>query len=83
MKWAINIEGQQYIVEANYGKAITSGAGEVKVDGKVVKAWGYSISGLPKEVSFEIRGKPAFLRRRGIINQNFDLLFNGDLIKKF
>ena len=82
MKWAINIEGQQYIVEANYGKVITSGAGEVKVDGKVVKVWGSSISGLPKEVSFEIGGKPALLRRRGIINQNFDLLFNGDLIKK-
>ena len=83
MKWAIDIEGQQYIVEANYGKVIASGAGEVKVDGKVVNAWGSSIYGLPKEVSFEIRGEPALLRRRGIINQNFDLLFNGELIKKF
>jgi hypothetical protein len=65
MKWVVNINDKQLIVEARYGKVVTSGAGEVLIDGKIVKAWGSSVLGLPKEVPFEIEGKPAFLRRRG------------------
>lgn len=82
MKWVVNIQGKEHVVQAEYGKVITSGAGEVSVDGKVVKAWGSSIWGLPKEVSFEIERRPALLRRRGIVNQNFDLLFNGKLVRR-
>ncbi len=83
MKWIINSEGKQRVVEAKYGKFITSGSGEVIVDGKVVNAWGSSVWGsLPKEVLFEIEGRPALLRRRGIVNQNFDLLFDGEFITK-
>ena len=82
MKWVVGIEGKELVVEARYGKVVTSGAGEVLVDGKIAKAWGSSVWGLPKEVSFEIERKPALLRRRGIINQNFDLLVDGRLIKK-
>jgi len=79
MKWAVNINNKQVMVEARYG---LSSAGEVLVDGKIAKAWGSSVLGLPKEVSFEIEGKPALLRRRGVIHQNFDLLVDGKLFKK-
>ena len=82
MKWVVNIKDKQLVVEARYGKVVTSGAGEILVDGKIAKAWGSSVWGLPKEVSFEIEGKPALLRRRGIINQNFDLLVDGRLVRK-
>jgi len=82
MKWVVNIKDKQLVVEARYGRVITSGAGEVLVNGKIVKAWGSSVWGLPKEVSFEIQGKPALLRRRGILNQNFDLLVDGKLAEK-
>ena len=82
MKWVVDIQGKQHVVEAEYGKFVVSSVGVVSVDGKPVKTWGSSIWGLPKEVSFEIKGKPALLRRRGIVNQNFDLLFNGKLIRR-
>ena len=82
MKWVVGVKGKEFIVEARYGKVFTSGAGEVLVDGKIAKAWGSSILGLPKELSFEIEGKPALLRRRGIFNQNFDLVVNGKLARK-
>jgi hypothetical protein len=55
----------------------TAGEGEVLVDGKIVDSWGSSPLGLPKERSFTIDGKPAALRRRGILRQYFDLVFEG------
>lgn len=72
-KWTVEIESTKYLVEAKYGKLVTSGSGEILIDGKVVDAWGSSFLGLPKERSFEIGGKKAILRRRGVINQNLEL----------
>lgn len=73
-KWIVEIQDKKYIVEAKYGKlGITSGSGEVLVDGKVIDAWGSSFLGLPKERTFEIAGKKATLRRRGVANQNLEL----------
>lgn len=72
-KWIVEIEDKKYLVEAKYGKLVTSGSGEVLVDGKVMDAWGSSFCGLPKERAFEIAGKKAILRRRGVANQNLEL----------
>ncbi len=79
MKWVVSINDKQVVVEAKYG---ISSAGEVLVDGKIAKAWGSSLLGLPKEVAFEVEGKPAFLRRRGVVHQGFDLLVDGKLARK-
>ena len=73
-KWIVEIEGKNYEVEARYGGfGYTSGSGEALVNGNVVDAWGSSILGLPKERSFEIAGRKAILRRRGVIAQNLEL----------
>ena len=81
-KWTVEIEGKKYMVEAKYGKLITSGSGEVLVDGKVVDAWGSSFWGLPKERTFELGGKKAVLRRRGIANQNLELFVSGERVTR-
>ena len=82
MKWEVEIDEQKLVVEARYGKIFVSGAGELLVDGKQVKAWGASPWGLPKVVPFEIAGKPALLRRRSLLDQKFDLVVDGKLIKR-
>ena len=48
-KWSVEIDGKQHIIEALYGSMVTSGAGELVVDGEIVDAWGSSLLGLPKE----------------------------------
>lgn len=82
MRWVVEINDQKFTVEASYGKIFVSGSGELLVDGKQVKAWGASPWGLPKVVPFELGGKPAMLRRRSLMDQKFDLVVDGVLIKR-
>ncbi|NVM23137.1 MAG: hypothetical protein HWN68_15305 [Desulfobacterales bacterium] len=81
-KWSVDIEGTKYVVEARYGTIVTSGSGEVLVDGKVADAWGSSFWGLPQERSFEIAGRRAVLRRRGVVSQNFELFVVGGTVTR-
>jgi hypothetical protein len=76
-KWTVEVEGKQYVVEARYGGVVTTGSGQLLVDGKVVDTWGGSLSGLPKERTFQIAGKKAILRRTGVIQQNLELSVEG------
>ena len=81
-KWSVEIDGKRHIIEARYGFMVTSGTGELLVDGEIIDAWGSSLLGLPKERGpFVVEGKKVFLRRRGVINHNMDLFVNGKLIK--
>jgi hypothetical protein len=82
MKWVVEMGGKKFVVEVKYGKIFISGAGQLLINGKQVKEWGTSPWGLPKVVPFEIEGKPALLRRRSLLDQNFDLLVDGKLIKR-
>jgi hypothetical protein len=82
MKWVVEINDKKFVVEARYGKIFISGAGQLLINGEQVKAWGASPWGLPKVVPFEIEGKPAILRRHTLIDQKFDLLVDGKLIKR-
>ena len=82
MRWVTEINDQKFTVEARYGKIFVSGAGELLVNGKQVKAWGASPWGLPKVVPFELAGKPALLRRHSLLDQKFDLVVDGVLIKR-
>jgi hypothetical protein len=74
--WRVEVEGKQHVVEY---KIKFKGDGEVLVDGAVVASWQGFLGGPPKEQPFTIDGKPATLRRRGIISQQFDLVF-GDKV---
>jgi cell division protein FtsB len=76
-RWRVECEGKEHWVE--YAVKGWLANGEVLVDGKVVATWGSSLEGLPKSVEFEIDGKPATLRRTGVLDQHFDLAFEGRL----
>ena len=70
--WRVEVEGKQHVVEY---KIKFKGDGEVLVDGAIVGSWQGFLGGpSPKEYPFTIDGKPATLRRRGIISQQFDLV---------
>ena len=73
-RWRVESGGKEHMVE--YG-ARAMGDGEAMVDGKIVASWGSSFWGLPKNVQFEIDGKPASLRRTGMMSQHFDLVYEG------
>ena len=73
-RWPIKGETKEHVVEYLVKMA---GDGEVSVDGEIVDARGSSLTGLPKEIKFEIDGKTATLRRTGTISQHFDLVYEG------
>ena len=75
-RWQVRGDRKEHVVEYSLKLA---GDGEASVDGKVVAAWGSNLSGLPKEIQFEIEGKPATLRRTGAIAQHFDLIYEGKI----
>ena len=74
--WRVEVDGKQHVVEY---KIKFRGDGEVLVDGAIVGSWQGFWGGPPREHLFTIDGKPATLRRRGIINQQFDLVL-GDKV---
>jgi len=73
-RWQIESGGKEQVVEY---VVRAMGDGEVLVDGKVVVSWGSSWWSLPKEMRFEIDGKPAMLRRTGLMSQHFDFVYEG------
>lgn len=93
--WTVEIEGKKHLIEIYYPVAIevNEGTGELtqEKDGKLVVDGNQvdtfkpiSVGGLdelPKEISFEIGGKPAVLRKKGLFNINLELFFEGQLIK--
>ncbi len=73
-KWNVQIENNKYQVVATYGEFFSYGGGNVFVDGKMVDEWGPSAWGMiPKQVTFEIAGKKATLKRKGILWFTMDL----------
>jgi len=72
--FSVAVAGKDHFVEVKWGRL--SNAGQISVNGKVVKAWG---SGwwVPREVEFEIEGQKAILVRKDIISENFDLVVGG------
>ena len=73
-QWNINVADKLHIVEVKWSG--WSNAGELIVDGNAVKVWG---SGwwVPREVEFEVEGAKAFLKRRGMFVEDFDLYVGG------
>jgi len=73
-RWSVKIGNKSYDVVVEWSR--WSNAGEVRVDGSVVKAWG-SGSWVPREVEFAIEQEKAFLRRKGLLVENWDLYVGG------
>lgn len=73
-QWNINVADKLHIVEVEWSR--WSNAGELKVDGNTVKVWG---SGwwVPREADFEVEGTKAFLKRKGMFAEDFDLYVGG------
>jgi len=73
-RWKVYDGHKQHTVEYD---CLMIGSGHIKVDGKLVDSWGPSLMGFPEKRDFYIDNKPARLRRRGTLNQHFDLIFQG------
>ena len=79
--WSVEIEGKKHPIEVDYG--VTSNqTGKLVVDEKEVQTWKITQStDRPTEVTFEVGGKPAVLRRKGFFKPNLDLHFEGNIIE--
>jgi hypothetical protein len=86
--WEITIEGKKYSVEVDYGAFIQDAEstqevvfqrdGSLAVDGVQIITWKED---LPKEIAFEIGGKPAVLRKKGLFTKQLELFLGGQQIK--
>ena len=92
--WTVEIEGKKHLVEISYPVAMSVSEsavttppqdGKLVVDGNEVDTFKpVSVGGLvelPKEISFQIGGKPAVLRKKGFFNAKMELFVEGQLIK--
>ncbi|MFC1815604.1 hypothetical protein ACFL0M_06575 [Thermodesulfobacteriota bacterium] len=80
--WSVEIEGKKHLIEVDYGRN-ASMTGKLVVDGNEVHTWKNSqILDVPKEITFEVGGKPAVLREKGFFKPRLALFFEGILIKQ-
>lgn len=79
--WHVIADGTEHLVVATYNPLFNMGSGTVTVDGRVVDAWGMRLTGLPADRRFEVAGKPAILRKAGMIFENYDLIVDGTVVK--
>ena len=91
--WTVEIEGKKHLIEIDYPVAPSGNEsgittqpkdGKLVVDGNQVDTFKPMSAGgvgdLPKEISFEVGGKPAVLRKKGFFAK-LELFFEGQLIK--
>ncbi len=80
--WSVEIEGKKHRIEVDYGRN-NSWTGKLMVDGDEVQRWMNSQwLDVPKEIAFEVGGKPAVLREKGLFTARIDLFFEGKLINQ-
>jgi len=71
--WRIKTEGKDHVV--GYKAGVEDG--EVSLDGKIVDSRGSSRMGVRTKMSFTIDGKPAKVQRRGLLSEDWELVFEG------
>jgi hypothetical protein len=86
-KWIVKVGDKEHVIEADYGlhiidpdsmgSVLAHRDGTLWVDGVAVKTW----DELPKEVSFEIEGKPALAKTAGLFSKGLELVFDKTKIK--
>jgi len=80
--WSVEIEGKKHSIEVDYGRNVGQ-TGKLVVDGNEVQTWRNSQwLDLPKEISFDVAGKPAVLREKGVFRPRIDCYFEGQRIKQ-
>jgi hypothetical protein len=80
--WSVEIEAKKHQIEVDYGRNATR-TGKLMVDGDEVKTWKNSQwLDVPKEIAFEVGGKPAVLREKGLFTARINLFLEGKLIKQ-
>ena len=80
--WSVEIEGKKHLIEVDYGRdgGLT---GKLVVDGNKVQTWKNSQQlDVPKEVTFDVEGKPAVLRAKGFFKPRLDFFFEGQLMEQ-
>ena len=87
--WTLEIEAKKHQVGLDFpvdfmasdtGIVKQAKDGKLVVDGIMVDTW-KTESSLPKQINFEIAGKPAILRKKGLFSSGLDLFVEAKLIK--
>jgi hypothetical protein len=73
-KWRVDVAGQAHEIELQTGSFM--GGGKLIMDGKEVKKWGTSISGLPP-IKFEVQDKKAEVKGKGFMANTPVLYLDG------
>ena len=73
MVWQIEIGGKDHVVSYKAGLE----SGEVLLDGNVVDSKVSSFMGVLVKKSFKIEGKPAKVQRRGLLSEDWELVYEG------
>lgn len=87
-QWRVEIEGEGHLVEAaaspgsrGFCSVVADDRPTVTVDGSLVDAPGaVSWLGTARERHFSVCGKPAVLRKTGLIVENYELFVDGKMI---
>jgi len=88
-RWTVPVDGKQYVIEVDYGVLLSNDEdstevllkrdGKLVVNGQEVKQW--EAGDLPKEISFEVGGQPAMLKKKGLFVKELELIVGGQSIK--
>jgi len=85
--WHVKIEDKDYVVAVDYGMFLRNPEdqsfefnreGKLLIDGNEVQTWKTKF---PKEINFDIGGKPAVLRKKGLFAKKLELFLEGEQIK--
>jgi hypothetical protein len=89
--WTLDIEAKKHVIELEYPVALkifsdtgvmqNGKDGKLVVDGTVVTTFASDSVFPPKQIGFEIAGKPAALRKKGLFSTGLDLFFDNNWIK--
>lgn len=80
--WSVEIAGKKHRIEVDYGRN-HSMTGKLMVDGDEVRTWKNSQwLDVPKKIAFEVGGKPAVLREKGLFTATINLFCEGKLMKQ-
>ena len=78
--WSAEIEGKKHQIAVDYGRN-NSWTGKLMVDGDEVRTWkNAQWLDVPKTIAFEVGGKPAVLREKGLFTATINLFLKGKLI---
>ncbi len=87
--WTVEIGDKKHLVELDYpvegefsemtGAVQEGKKGKLVIDGNEAGTW--KGTEFPKEISFEIDGKPCVLRKKGLFGGKRELFLEGKLIK--